>query len=241
MTNIESFEGGTELLQKLRGDMAADPTRFHGKKTYVYRYGQCVRGFLTTADAPPSSLPTVDCRILGLLNVQTGAVENFWFEPGFDSNLITFIRANPLPDADLICFIMSFRYAARLLTARVPVVLCEGIYLGDIWRGDYRSTIESLSDVDDNFFPEHYWLVIGGHIFDPTAAQWKSVPCKEWFKVTRRWSRSRVLERLPYVGHPESSGRGGSVVDWARRLREHLDATPAQQSLTFDSHLTISA
>jgi len=128
MTNIESFEGGTELLQKLRGDLAADPRRFHDKKTYVYIYGD----LLTTADAPPSNLPTADCELLGLLNVQTGAIENFWFEPGFDSNLITFIRANPLPYADLCCFVMSFRYAERFLTARVPVVLCEGIYLGDI-------------------------------------------------------------------------------------------------------------
>ena len=241
MTNIESFEGGTELLQKLRGDMAADARRFHGKKTYVYRHGQCVRGFLTTADAPPSSLPTADCGILGLLNVQTGAIENFWFEPGFDSNLITFIRANPLPDADLCCFKMSFRYAERFLTARVPVVLCEGIYLGDIWRGDYRSTIESLPDVEDNLFPEHYWLVVGGHIFDPTAAQWKSVPCKEWFKVTRHWSKPRVLKWLQHVERPESHGEGGSVVDWARRLQEYFAAMAVQQSLTFDSHLTISA
>ena len=45
------------------------------------------------------------------LNVQTGAIENDWFEPGFDSNLISFIRANPLPDANLSCFEMSFRYA----------------------------------------------------------------------------------------------------------------------------------
>src|SRR5579862_8681311 len=229
MPNIESFEGGTELLQELRGDMAADPRRFHRKKTYVYIYGQSVRGFLTTADAPPSSLPTADCELLGLLNVQTGAIENFWFEPGFNSNLIAFIHANPLPDADLNCFEMTFRYAERFLTARVPIVLCEGIYLGDIWRGDYRSTIESLPDVEDRLFPEHYWLVVGGKIFDPTAAQYKSVPCKEWFKVTRRWSKSRVLKRLPYVERPASDEEGGIVVDWARRLREHLAATEAKQ------------
>src|SRR5262245_43243349 len=124
--------------------------------------------------------------------VQTGAIENFWFEPGFDSNLIKFIRANPLRDANLSCFEMSFRYAERFLTARVPVVLCEGIYLGEIRRDDYRSTIESLPYVEDRLFPEHYWLVVGGHIFDPTAAQWKSVPCKEWFKVTRRWSKASL-------------------------------------------------
>ena len=118
---------------------------------------------------------------------------------------------------------MSFRYAERFLTARVPVVLCEGIYLGDIWRGDNRSTIKSL--VEDRLFPEHYWLVVGGHIFDPTAAQWKSDPRKEWFKVTRRWSKSRVLEWLPYVERPTSDEEGGIVVDWARRLREHLAAT----------------
>jgi hypothetical protein len=63
MTNIESFEGGTKLLQKLRGDMEA---------------------------------------------------ENFWFEPGFDSNLVAFIRANPLPYAGLSCFVMSFRYAVGI-------------------------------------------------------------------------------------------------------------------------------
>jgi hypothetical protein len=147
--------------------------------------------------------------------VQTGAIENFWFEPGFDSNLITFIRANPLTDANLSCFEMSFRYAERFFAAGLPVVLCEGIYLGDGWRGDYPSTIESLRHVED--FPEHYWLVVGGHIFDPTAAQWKSVPCKEWFKVTRRWSKPRVLKWLPHVERTESSGRGGSVVDWVRR------------------------
>jgi hypothetical protein len=123
------------LLLKLRGEMAADARRFHGKKTYVYIYGQCVRGLLTTADAPPYSLPTADCGLLGLLNVQTGAIENFWFERGFDSNLITFIRANPLPDANLSCFEMSFRYAERFLAAGLPVVLCEGVYLGDAWRG----------------------------------------------------------------------------------------------------------
>jgi len=237
MTNIESFEGGTELLQKLRGDLAADPRRFHDKKTYVYIYGD----LLTTADAPPSNLPTADCELLGLLNVQTGAIENFWFEPGFDSNLITFIRANPLPDADLCCFVMSFRYAERFLAARVPVVFCEGIYLGDIWRGDYWSTIESLQHVEDLLFPEHYWLVVDGHIFDPTAAQWKSDPRKEWFKVTRRWSKPRVLKWLPYVDRPERDEEGGSVVDWASRLQEYLAATTAQQSLTFDTHLTICA
>ena len=56
-----------------------------------------------------------DCGILGLLTVQTGTIENFWFEPGFDSDLITFIRANPLHDANLSCFEMSFRYAERFL------------------------------------------------------------------------------------------------------------------------------
>jgi hypothetical protein len=104
-----------------------------------------VRAFLTTGGAPPSSLPIADCGILGLLDAQTGTIENFWFEPGFDANLIRFIRANPLPYADLNCFEMSFRYAERFLTAGLPVVLCEGIHLGDVWRGDYRSTIESLT------------------------------------------------------------------------------------------------
>ena len=155
--------------------------------------------------------------------MQTGAIENFWFEPGFYPNLIAFIRANPLPDADLNCFGMSFRYAERFLAADLPVVLCEGVYLGDAWRGDYPSTIESLRHVEH--FPEHYWLVVSGHIFDPTAAQWKSDPRKEWFKVTRRWSKSRVLEWLPYVERPTSDEEGGIVVDWARRLREHLAAT----------------
>jgi hypothetical protein len=177
----------------------------------------------------------------GTESVQTGTIENFWFEPGFDANLIGFIRANPLPEANLSCFEMSFRYAERFFTTRLPVALYEGIYLGDIWRGDYWSTMESLRHLDDRLFPEHYWLVVDGHIFDPTAAQWKSVPRKEWFKLTKRWSKSRVLKWLPYVGHPENSGRGGSVEDWAKRLREHLAATAGQQSFAFDSHFTISA
>jgi hypothetical protein len=238
MTNIESFDGGSELLEKLRRDMAAYPERFQDKKTYVYIYDQFVRGVLTTGEAPPSSLPFADCGILGLLDVQTGTIENFWFEPGFDSNLITFIRANPLPDFgfSLSCFEMSFRYAERFLGARLPVILCEGVYLGDIWRGDYWSTIESLRHLDDRLFPEHYWLAVNGYIFDPTAAQWKSVPRKEWFEVTRRWSKSRVLKWLPYVERPENHGQGGSVEDWARRLREHLAATAAQQSFIFEGH-----
>ena len=100
---------------------------------------------------------------------------------------------------------------------------------------------ESLPDVGVSLFPEHYWLVVDGHIFDPTAVQWKSDPRREWFKVTKYWSKARVLKELPDVERPESDGEGSCVADWARRLQEYLVATTAQQSLTFDSHLTISA
>jgi len=98
--------------------------------------------------------------------VQTGAIENFWFEPGFYPNLIAFIRANPLPDADLNCFGMSFRYAERFLAADLPVVLCEGVYLGDAWRGDYPSTIESLgmSNISQSIIG---WLLVGTSSIQP--------------------------------------------------------------------------
>jgi hypothetical protein len=81
---------------------------------------------------------------------------NFWFSPGFDSDIKNYILTNQFPNACLACQDEVYRWAKKLAKSGIESEIHHGFYYPN---GDYDS-------------PEgHSWLEIEGSIFDPTAGQ----------------------------------------------------------------------
>lgn len=92
----------------------------------------------------------------------------FWMQSGMHPNIRKFIEKHKFLDPTLGCQDESKRWAKKFKEYKIPVEIHHGIYDPDFGDGNHENA-------------GHTWLRVGGHIFDPTAAQFSKRPREDHY------------------------------------------------------------